>query len=219
MNKKKVIYGEYALLIALCLNSFGVELQVKSGFGVSCISSVSYALSHVFPALSFGTWNYLVQIFTLLALVAYTKEWKKGHLVSMGLSVAFGNLLDVYAAILPAPQGLLSRGICYCVGFLTVCFSVWMLQRCLLPILPFDEFTRDMSDFCHVAFRPFKTGFDVFCLTLTLVISLLGLGHLVGVGAGTFISAFCTGTVVAAVGQIMDQKCQFRLHRLSKRLA
>lgn len=211
MNDRRVMYGEYALLAALLLNSLGVEMQVKSGFGVSCISSVSYALSHVLTGLSFGTWNYIIQITVLLALVGCTKEWKHGYLVSMGLSVAFGKLLDCYAAVLPTPAAMASRVIYYTIGYVMVCFSIWMLQRCLLPILPFDEFTRDMSHFCHIAFKQFKTGFDVFCLVCTVLISLLGIGHLVGVGVGTFISAFCTGTVTAAIGQFMDRKWQFRL--------
>lgn len=211
MYDRKVMYGEYALLAALLLNSLGVEMQVKSGFGVSCISSVSYALSNVFTGLSFGTWNYIIQIAVLLALVGCTKEWKNGHLVSMGLSVAFGKLLDFYAAVIPAPEAMAGRVTCYAVGYLTVCFSIWMLQRCLLPILPFDEFTRDMSHFFHIAFKRFKTGFDVFCLVCTVLISLLGMGHLVGVGVGTLISAFCTGSVTAAIGKFMDRRWQFRL--------
>ncbi len=211
MCNRKIMYGEYALLAALLLNSLGVEMQVKSGFGVSCISSVSYALSHVFPALSFGTWNYIIQIAVLLALVGCTRTWKSGYVISMGLSVAFGKLLDVYAALLPAPETMPGRILCYAIGYLTVCFSIWMLQRCLLPILPFDEFTRDMSDFFHIPFKGFKTGFDVCCLVCTVLISLLGIRHLVGVGAGTFISALFTGSVTAAIGQIMDRKWQFRL--------
>lgn len=212
MKPRKVMYGEYALFIALLMNSFGVELQVKSGFGVSCISSVSYALSQVFPALTFGTWNYVIQILVLLTLAVCTRQWKAGYLISMGLSVAFGSLLDVYGALLPAPETLTGRILCYGAGFFSVCFSVWMLQRCLLPILPFDEFTRDMADYYHVAFRKFKTGFDVCCLLSTVVISLVGLGHLTGIGAGTFISALCTGTAVAAIAGVMDSRLEFRLH-------
>ena len=41
MNKKKFhLAGEVALLIVLLINSLGVDLMSKSGFGISTISSV-----------------------------------------------------------------------------------------------------------------------------------------------------------------------------------
>lgn len=48
------IYGELALLLAVCINSFGVVLMLYSGAGISAISSVPFAFSEVLPHLP---WN------------------------------------------------------------------------------------------------------------------------------------------------------------------
>ena len=59
MNQKKVtLRGELALLIVILINSMGVVLMLRSGSGISAISSVPYAFSLVFPALTLGTWTY-----------------------------------------------------------------------------------------------------------------------------------------------------------------
>ena len=58
MNKK-YLPGELALCIVLIINSLGVCLMAKSGFGISTISSVPFVFNKVFPSLSFGTWNYI----------------------------------------------------------------------------------------------------------------------------------------------------------------
>ena len=58
MNKKKFhLAGEVALLIVLLINSLGVDLMSKSGFGISTISSVPLVFNIAFPVFSFGTWN------------------------------------------------------------------------------------------------------------------------------------------------------------------
>ncbi|MCC8075796.1 MAG: DUF6198 family protein [Clostridiales bacterium] len=208
---RKTFSGEYALVVALLLDSLGVELQVKSGLGISCISSVSYVLSQIFTGLSFGTWNYLVQIFVLALLVVVTRQWKLGYLVSLVLSVAFGSLLDVFAAVLTAPVTLVGQAVCYAVGFCVTCFSMWMLQRCLMPIMPFDTFNRDMTSFFHWNYRTFNTCFNVICLSLSVSLALVFTGHIVGIGPGTVVSALCTGTLVSAIGGVMDREVAFQI--------
>ena len=56
MNTKKIhLAGEAALIIVLLINSLGVDLMSKSGFGISTISSVPLVFNIAFPVLSFGT--------------------------------------------------------------------------------------------------------------------------------------------------------------------
>lgn len=52
---KTLFRGELALVIAVLVNSFGVVLMLYSGAGISAISSVPYAFSLAFPALTLGT--------------------------------------------------------------------------------------------------------------------------------------------------------------------
>lgn len=55
---RHIVYGEIALIVAVCINSFAVVLMLYSGAGISAISSVPYAFSEVLPKLSLGTWTY-----------------------------------------------------------------------------------------------------------------------------------------------------------------
>lgn len=58
MNQKKIVLrGEAALVIAVIINSLGVLLMLQSGSGISAISSVPYAFHQVMPKLSLGTWK------------------------------------------------------------------------------------------------------------------------------------------------------------------
>ena len=53
-DKRLILRGEVALILAIIINSMGVLLMLQSGSGISAISSVPYAFSEVFPILSLG---------------------------------------------------------------------------------------------------------------------------------------------------------------------
>lgn len=48
-ERQTVLRGELALLLAVVINSFGVVLMLRSGSGISAISSVPYAFSELSP--------------------------------------------------------------------------------------------------------------------------------------------------------------------------
>lgn len=62
-QKKIILPGELALLFIILNNSMCVVLMLRSGSGISAISSVPYAFSLVFPALTLGTWTYIFRDF------------------------------------------------------------------------------------------------------------------------------------------------------------
>ena len=53
-DKRLVLRGEAAFILAIIINSMGVLLMLQSGSGISAISSVPYAFSEAFPKLSLG---------------------------------------------------------------------------------------------------------------------------------------------------------------------
>ena len=83
MNKKKFhLAGEVALLIVLLINSLGVDLMSKSGFGISTISSVPLVFNIAFPVFSFGTWNYIFQTLLVITLMILKRSFCPGYLFS-----------------------------------------------------------------------------------------------------------------------------------------
>jgi len=92
------IYGELALLLAVCINSLGVVLMLYSGAGISAISSVPFAFSEVLPHLSLGTWTYLFQGLLILSLMILRKQFVPQYLCSFLVGFVFSELLDVHEA-------------------------------------------------------------------------------------------------------------------------
>ena len=109
MNQKKVtLRGELALLIVILINSMGVVLMLRSGSGISAISSVPYAFSLVFPALTLGTWTY-----------------------SFVAGFAFGKMVDIHEIwINTLPLTIPLRVFYFVASYLILCFGIALSNRC-----------------------------------------------------------------------------------------
>lgn len=140
------IYGELALLLAVCINSLGVVLMLYSGAGISAISSVPFAFSEVLPHLSLGTWTYLFQGLLILSLMILRKRFVPQYLCSFLVGFVFSELLDVHEAwIAILPTALPWKFLYFAMSYLLICIGIALSNRCGLPIIPTDLFHGN----CH----------------------------------------------------------------------
>lgn len=122
---KTLFRGELALVIAVLVNSFGVVLMLYSGAGISAISSVPYAFSLAFPALTLGTWTYLFQGTLIASLMIMRRKWVWPYLFSFVVGFVFSELLDVHELWIDAlPYTLPWRVVYFVVSYLLICFGI-----------------------------------------------------------------------------------------------
>ncbi len=197
MEQKK-LPGELALLLIIVINSLGVTFMTKSGFGISSISSVPYVCSQAFDFLSFGTWNYLFQTALVVLLLVLSRRVQPVYLVSFLVGVGFGKMIDVHEIwVLALPDGFFFHTLYFLLGFLLIGFGICIGNLCGLPIIPTDTFPRDLSALLGISYGKVKTGFDLLCLTFTLLLSFAVLHRLIGVGIGTVLCAFTMGKYIS----------------------
>jgi uncharacterized membrane protein YczE len=145
-DKRPVWRGELALLIVILINSFGVVLMLDSGAGISAISSVPYAFSESFPALTLGTWTYIFQGILVAALMILRKKFVPTYLFSFVVGFAFSKMLDVYkTALAGLTMGIGYQIVYFIVSYLVICLGIALSNRCGLPIIPTDLFPREMA--------------------------------------------------------------------------
>ena len=137
------IYGELALLLAVCINSFGVVLMLYSGAGISAISSVPFAFSEVLPHLSLGTWTYLFQGLLILSLMILRKRFVPQYLCSFLVGFVFSELLDVHEAWIEIlPTTLPWKFLYFAMSYLLICIGIALSNRCGLPIILINQVMR-----------------------------------------------------------------------------
>lgn len=211
MSKEKMLFrGEVALPVALVIDSFGVVLMLYSAAGISAISSVPYAFSEVFPALSLGTWTYIFQGLLVLSLMIMRKKFVPSYLFSFVVGFVFGELLDLHELwINILPDGLAWRIAWFVISYVLLSIGIAISNRCGLPIVPTDLFPRELSDITKVGYPKIKIIFDVSCLVVTAALTFFGLGHIEGLGIGTVLAAFTMGKAIGLCGDFLDRHFRF----------
>ena len=213
-SEKTLFSGELALVIAVLVNSFGVVLMLYSGAGISAISSVPYAFSLAFPALTLGTWTYLFQGTLIASLMIMRRKWVWPYLFRFVVGFVFSELLDVHELWIDAlPYTLPWRVVYFVVSYLLICFGIALSNRCGLPIVPTDLFPRELADITKVPYPRIKIGFDVTCLAITAGMTFFFLGRLEGLGIGTIAAAFTMGKGIGLVGDLLDKHFYFENYK------
>jgi len=206
MRRRIVVPGELTLALGLTLVSFAIMIMVYAGFGISTISSMPFVLSIIDDALSFGEWNIIFQVSLLGILLAITRDFKPGYIVSFIVSVMFAFVLDVFADMMNGmPSGIWFRLLYFVISYVIMCFAIALMVGSKVPIMIVDSFINDLTKHFHVTFRRLKTIFDISCLSLSAALSFLFLGDLVGVGIGTVVLAIITGSGVHEANRILSK--------------
>ena len=209
-DKRLVLRGEAALILAIIINSMGVLLMLQSGSGISAISSVPYAFSEVFPKLSLGTWTYIFQGLLVITLMALKKRFVPSYLFSFVAGFLFGEMMDVNELwITKLPLSIPLRIFYFVLSYIIICFGIALSNRCKLPIIPTDLFPRDLSEIINKPYARVKITFDVTCLFVTACLTYFALGKILGLGVGTVVAAFTMGKGVAIAGNLIDKKMTF----------
>lgn len=202
--------GEAALLLVVVINSLGVVLMLYSGSGISAISSVPYAFSQVFPQLTLGTWTYLFQGLLVLSLMVMRRRFVPSYLFSFVVGFVFGEFLDLHELWVGLlPNTGLWPVVHFVVSYLLIAFGIALSNRCGLPIIPTDLFPRELSQITGVAYPRIKIPFDVICLAVTAVMTVVFLGHLQGLGIGTVLAALTMGKAIGIMGAWLDRRVEF----------
>ena len=209
-QNKHLWRGETALALALIINTAGVLLMLRSGSGISAISSVPFAFSRVFPWLSLGTWTYLFQGLLVCSLMILRKRFVLPYLFSFAVGFVFGKLLDFHELWISAlPETLAWRIFYFVISYLMISFGIALSNRCCLPIVPTDLFPRELSQITGIGYPRIKISFDVICLAVTAGMTWLIMGHLEGLGVGTVLAAFTMGKAVGFMGEWLDRHFTF----------
>lgn len=210
---KKPIPGELFLVAAMVLNSLAVTLMIKADFGISAISSVPYVLYVAFPVMSLGTWNALIQCAWLVITMLAIRKIKPGYLFSFVLAFVFGLMLDGWEALMaPWTMAMAARIGYYAAGFGIMSVGISLFFLCGTPVLPFDTVPRAFVLEKGLSVRTARTAFDLINLVLSLSVSLLFVGRIVGIGIGTVVSALFIGTVASKITEWLKARYEVKPH-------
>lgn len=200
MNRKEVVKRYIFLVIGLFFSAVGVAVTKHGELGVSPVSSVANVLSYKFTFLSMGTWLIIWNCVLIVGqILILRKQFRLIQLLQIPVSFLFGYFTDFgtfCVSFIPAENYFVRLAFSVC-GVVILGFGISLTVAANVVMNSGEAFVKAISDRSRKNFGNVKVFFDVGCVLLSIILSLVFFsGSIVGTREGTVISALCTGLAV-----------------------
>lgn len=188
---------------------YGIVLCVKCEMGVSPINSIPYVISHFIP-LTLGTLSlffYLVNI--LFQLLISPRKCYSGILLQLPISLIFGLVIDLWDSLIPACETFFGRCTFLCGSLFFTALGIMLIVNARLVPDPPTGTVQAISRATKKNLGTVKIVYDISCVGISLLISVLFAHRNIGFGFATLASALCVGRILA----ILQKSAQRLAHR------
>ena len=218
-DNRSILFRVFFYLLGLLVLALGLTLNTKTGLGVSPIISVAYSVStifdHNFGNVTLGLYCIFVLIEMILHLVRSRRAARKegealAHanktdsrlvllmdVLQIPLSLVFTRFLNVFSAVIPdlCGEGKVTVGQ-MALRVMVLVLAVMSLNMRIIPN-PGDGIVQAIADCIYRSVGFTKNCFDLVNITVTITVSLIFAGHLVGIGVGTVLAVIGVGRTIA----------------------
>lgn len=200
MSKKELIKRYILLIVSLFFSALGIAVTKRGDLGVSPISSVANVLSYRFPVLSMGVWLIIWNCILIAGqVIILRKNFRLIQLMQIPVSFLFGYFTDFgvwCASFIPVNSYPMQLVLVFS-GVVILGFGIALSVIANVVMNSGEAFVKAVADTVKGNFGNIKIGFDLSCVVLSVVLSLLFFEwKIIGTREGTIIAAVCTGIMV-----------------------
>ena len=198
-SKKNTVIRLVFYFTGFFIMTLGVAISIKSGMGVSPISSVPYTMTVVF-GIELGLATTLFSILcVLLEIPILRKKYKPINLLQIPVSIVFGFFMSSCVSLvryIPDPSNFVVRLALILISTVVIAIGVFMYLSAGYIPLPTEGLLLAIAEATNTKFATWKVIGDVTMVAISLTTCLIAIHSLGSIGLGTIISALLVGTEV-----------------------
>ena len=206
----KILKDAWMIIIGSFFMGLGIALTKCAELGVSTISSVPNVVSIRFTFLTMGTWSAIWNIVMIAAQIAILgKKFHPLQFLQIPVSIVFGWFTDFGVWLFTnIPKDLyIVKLLMSTSGIIVLAFGISIMVIANKVMNPGEAIVKVIADKLKRDFGNTKIMFDVFCVVLALVLSLLFFNfRIVGIGEGTILAVIGTGISVKFFTKLLKNK-------------
>ena len=209
MKRKELVKRILVLFSGLLITTLGLAVAKRAELGMPPITAVANVLSIKYTFLSMGNWliifNYLLVV---LQIVLLRRNFKPIALLQLLIMACFGYFADFWLWLLPglSKTSYALKIALVLLGTVLTAFGITLSVMAELVLNTGEATTKAIADVLHKEFADVKVGFDVACVVLAVILSLIFFDmKLVGVREGTAIIAVLSGFAVKFFARKLDK--------------
>lgn len=209
LNKKEITKRYVLFIISLFFSALGVAFTKHGELGVSPISSVANVLSCKFDFFSIGIWLIIWNCVLILGqILILRRKFQLIQLLQIPLSFLFGYFTDFGMWLVSGiPIDLyFTKLAMVLIGILILGFGISLSVIANVIMNSGEAFVKAISDTTHKQFGNVKIAFDVICVVMAVLLSIIFFNfNIIGTREGTILSAFLVGIVVKFFNKILQK--------------
>lgn len=198
MSASETVKRFTVMLLGMIITALGLAVCVRADLGISPITTLPYALSQVFPALSLGTFTFLQHIlFFVLMVLLLRRDFQLFQLLQIPCSLVFGYFVDFWEIWTRriTLHGYVSHLLLLLLGCIFVAFGFSLVYTSRVALEANTAFLNALSLRTGKRYSTLKTLTDVIIVIAAAITALIFLHQIVGIREGTIISALLIGPV------------------------
>lgn len=196
MNYNKLAQRIAIYVIGVLLLALGVVLNTKCFLGVSTTNSVPFVISKI-STMSLGTACTVVYLADVLFQCIIYRKIKIKVILQFPFSFVFGWIVDFYNKFIIITNPNMTMKITLLVlAILCIAVGISMVVNMDFVPNPPDGGVQALSSITNLPFGRAKWLYDGIMLAITVVISLMTTGKIIGIGIGTVVAFFTIGNII-----------------------
>ncbi len=199
MGKKEFIKRLILFTIGLFFSGLGIAFSKHADLGISTVSSIANVLSVKFDFISFGMWSTISNCaFVLGQIIILRKNFKLFQLMQIPMSFLFGIFTDIglyIVSFIPTPNYAVRMALTIA-GIFILAFGIALAVVANVLFNSGEGLVKAISDVSGKNFGKVKVGFDIACVAIAAVLSMIFFGEIIGIREGTLLAAVFTGFIV-----------------------
>ena len=193
-------------IISLFIISLGASLSIKANLGTAPLICIPY-VSSVISNLSVGTVSFIFSIILIaLQVLILRGDFEKRQYLQIVMGTIFSAFIDITLMLVSFlnPQDYISQMLLLLISCVVVAFGVLLEIQTEVVYLPPDGLIVAISKALKKEFGKVKPYIDTAMVIIAATLSVVFLGHLIGVREGTIISALIIGPIVRVLKKYLD---------------
>lgn len=214
--KKEWFFRIFFYITGLLVLALGITLNTKTNLGVSPLISVAFCVSNLLGANMGDVTLVWYIVFVAVEIVCHIslKRYKTipADILQIPLSIVFTRFMNLFSDVIPDMSGsVIIRVLFLLAAIVLTGAGIGLTLNVRLIPNPGDGIVQAISDCCGKKVSTVKNMLDALCVIITIVISMIFAGKLIGIGIGTILAVIFVGRVVA----VFNAFCKNKVMKLS----
>lgn len=214
--KREWFFRVFFYIMGLLVLALGITLNTKTNMGVSPLISVAFCVASLLEENVGDVTLIWYIVFVAVEIICHIglKRYRTipADILQIPLSIVFTRFMNLFSDVIPDMTGsLVTRGIFLVIAIALTGVGIGLTLNVRLIPNPGDGIVQALSDCCGRKVSTVKNMLDAFCVLITVVISMIFAGKLIGIGVGTILAVIFVGRAVA----VYNYFCKDKVSKLS----